>query len=283
MVVLGLLETSVARIFHDVLVRTATVLLPSTETAFASILLRESVDVAIIDPGAGVDHTIPDAAHPAASALAKVPHVPFVLYITGPTRSFTHTHSLLQLKPAGLLSRGDSTPAAILAAVREAAGLSLSRRVLAQITPRLESLPWRMRGVLWRILQDTDVSEKVDDLCESSSMTRRSFDRQLLKTGLASAQTFLECGRLLKAYARLQTSGSRCDDVVREMEYSSSRRLQNDSHSVLGMPPTAMRRLTANEFAARLGQALVRTNGSNGHDHVRSSVDVLSVHERPEG
>lgn len=283
MVVLGLLQASVARIFQDALARTATVLLPSTGAAFASLLLRGSVDVVVIDPGAGVDAAVPDAAHPAASALAKVPHVPFVLYITGPTGSFTHTHSLLQLKPTGLLHRGDSTPAAIIAAVRQAAGLSLPRRILTSIAPQMESLPWRMQGVLWRILEDADVTEKVDDLCEASGMTRRSFDRRLLRAGLASAQTFLEGGRLVKAYSRLQSSGFRCDDVVREMEYSSSRRLQNDSHSVLGMPPTTMRRLSVADFAARVGGALVRTNGSREYDHVGKSVDVSSVEASPGG
>jgi hypothetical protein len=153
MVVLGLLQSSVARILQDALARTATVLLPSNGTAFASHLVRGSVDVAVIDPGAAVDDAAPDAAHPAAMALAKVPHLPFVLYITGPTRSFAHTHSLLQLKPAGLLHRGDSTPAAIIAAVRHAAELSIPRRIMTFIAPHSETLPWRMQGVIRHVLE----------------------------------------------------------------------------------------------------------------------------------
>jgi AraC-like DNA-binding protein len=203
--------------------------------------------------------------------------VPFVLYITGPTHSFAHTHSLLQLKPAGLLHRGDSTPAAIIAAVRHAADLSIPRRIMTFIAPQLELLPWRMQGVIRRVLEDADVTETVDDLCEASGMTRRSFDRRLPKVGLSSGQTILEAGRVVKAYSGLQSAGSRCDDVVRDMEYSSSRRLQNDTHSVLGMSPTAMRRLSAADFAARVGQALLRPRKCRDDDQVRDSVDRPSL------
>jgi hypothetical protein len=59
----------------------------------------------------------------------------------------------------------------------------------------------------------------------------------------------------MKAYSLLQLDGARCDYVVREMEYSSSRRLQDDANSVLDMPPTAMRRLSVEKFAARVGVA----------------------------
>jgi methylphosphotriester-DNA--protein-cysteine methyltransferase len=144
------------------------------------------------------------------------------------------------------------------------------------IAPQFETLPWRMQGVIWRVLEDADVTETVDDLCEASGTTRRSFDRRLLKVGLESGQTILEAGRLVKAYSRLQSDGSRCDDVVREMEYSSSRRLQNDAQSVLGMPPKVMRRLRAADFAARVGQALLRPRMSGDADQVRASVDGSS-------
>lgn len=205
---------------------------------------------------------VAEDAHPAALALASVPHVPFLLYVTEALSSFAHTYSLLQLRPTGLIHRGAETPATLIATVRQAAQRSLPRRILMHVSARLASLPPGMQRVLWGIFEEADVTEKVDDLCAAANVTRRTFDRKLVNAGLASGQTFLAAARVVRAYALLQLDGARCDYVVREMEYSSSRRLQDDCNALLGMPPMAMRRLSVEEFAARVGVALERLNAS---------------------
>jgi hypothetical protein len=131
-------------------------LAPSVQlfTAGRVALLRGPVDVAIVDPVAGAQAVAPHEAHPAALALAKVPHVPFLLYVTGPTRCFAHTHSLLQLRPTGLIMRGEETPATLISTVRQAAEKSLPRRILTHVAKQMEALPSDMQRVLWRVFDD---------------------------------------------------------------------------------------------------------------------------------
>lgn len=281
MIVLGLVQTSRAQLFQECLAGTASVLLSTSGSAFASLLLRGPVDVAVVDPVAGAQDVVLNEAHPAALALAKVPHVPFLLYVTGPMQSFAHTHSLLQLRPTGLIMRGEETPATLISVVRQAAEKSLPRRILTHVAKQMETLPSDMQRVLQSVFEDPDVTEKVDDLCIAAGVTRRTFDRRLLTAGLASGQAFLEAGRVAKAYALLQLDGARCDYVVREMEYSSSRRLQDDSNSVLEMPPTAMRRLSVERFAARVGTALIRKGGGGEprRQVQRLPDDVSTMHQ----
>jgi AraC-like DNA-binding protein len=258
MIVLGLLEAPAGRLFQDALSRTATLLVSNSGDEFASLLLRRSVDAAVIDPAAGIEDVVPDGPYPAAIALARAPHVPFLLCFTKPTRSFAHTQSLLKLTPTGILHVRETEPHLIRSAVRALTDRSLPRRILSHIAQRMESLAPEMQRVIWQVFEEPDVHETVDDLRKAAGMSRRDFDRQLLRAGLAAALTFLRVGRLGTAYARLHGTGATCDEVVREMQYSSGRRLSSDSHAVLGIPPTAMRRLGVDEFAARLGAALVR-------------------------
>jgi hypothetical protein len=233
MIVLGLLQTFASQLMHHALARNAQVILSTSAAHFASLMRRDVVDVAVVDPGAcGTDECV--GPHPAVIALASAPHVPFLLYMSGATRSFDLTRSLFDLKPAGLLMRGiDDTPGAIVAAVRQGAAASLQGRIAQSIAPELDRVPERMRMVLRRIFVEPDVSENVSDLCEAADVPRRSFDRRLADAGLSSAWTFLAAGR-----------------------YSSGRRLQNDVKAVLDMTPTAMRQLDVSEFVERLRPAL---------------------------
>src|SRR5687768_14383785 len=165
MIVLGLLQTSAAQLVQDALSRSANVLLTASAMDFASALRHRVVDVALIDPGAG-DSTGVVGPHPAAVALASAPHIPFLLYMSGSTRSFDQTRSFFALKPTGLIMRGiDDTPASIITAVRQAADASLQSRIAQSIAPQLEKLPQQMQMVLRRIFDEPDVSENVRDLC----------------------------------------------------------------------------------------------------------------------
>jgi AraC-like DNA-binding protein len=256
MIVLGLLQTFASQLMHHALARNAQVILSTSAAHFASLMRRDVVDVAVVDPGAcGTDECV--GPHPAVIALASAPHVPFLLYMSGATRSFDLTRSLFDLKPAGLLMRGiDDTPGAIVAAVRQGAAASLQGRIAQSIAPELDRVPERMRMVLRRIFVEPDVSENVSDLCEAADVPRRSFDRRLADAGLSSAWTFLAAGRVVYAYRQLRRDGITCTEVAREMEYSSGRRLQNDVKAVLDMTPTAMRQLDVSEFVERLRPAL---------------------------
>jgi AraC-like DNA-binding protein len=259
MIVLGLLQTLAAQVVQDALARSASVLLSTTATDFASILRHRVVDVAVIDPGAGGDGTSAVSPHPAAVALASAPHVPFLLYMSTSTRSFDQTRSFFALKPTGLIMRGiDDTPASIISAVRQAADGSLQSRIGGSIAAQLERLPQRMQLVLRRIFEEPDVSENVMDLCEAAGEPRRTFDRRLDQAGLNSAWTFLAAGRVTQAYRQLHSGGVTCTEVAREMEYSSGRRLQNDTRTVLAMTPSAMRQLDVGAFVGLLAAALTR-------------------------
>lgn len=232
----------------------------ATASDFASQLRQRAVDVAVIDPGAGGDGVASVVPHPAAVALAGAPHVPFLLYVTGSSRSFDQTRTFFALKPTGLIMRGiDDTPTSIISAVRQAAGASLQSRIAQSIGPQLATLPQRMQMVLRRIFDQPDVSENVNDLRVAAGVPRRTFDRRLDDAGLSSAWTFLAAGRVAYAYRQLLPGGLTCTEVAREMEYSSGRRLQNDTRTVLAMTPTAMRRLKVEEFVVCVGAALVRS------------------------
>jgi len=274
MIVLSLLQASAAQLVHDALARSANVLLSTTPMDFASILLHRVVDVAVIDPWVGGDGTSAIGPHPAAVALASAPYIPFLLYMSGSTRSFDLTRSFCALKPAGLLVRGiDDTPATIISAVRQAADATLQSRIGQAIGPQLETLPERMQMALRRLFEELDVSENVGDLCVAAGARRRTFDRRLDGAGLSSAWTFLATGRVVCAYRQLRPGGITCTEVVREMDYSSGRRLQNDVKSILAMSPTGMRRLNVDEFVQRVAAALTQkamsTPGAVRLDRVR--------------
>jgi AraC-like DNA-binding protein len=275
MIVLGLLPTSAAQLVHDALARSASVLLTASAMDFASALRHRVVDVAVIDPGAGGDGVSAVGPHPAAVALASAPHIPFLLYMSGSTRSFDQTRSFFALKPTGLIMRGiDDTPSSIITAVRQAADASLQSRIAQSIAPQLERLPQRMQMVLRRIFEEPDVSENVKDLCVAAGVPRRTFDRRLDEAGLSSAWTFLAVGRVAYAYRQLRPGGNTCTGVAREMEYSSERRLQNDIRTVLAMTPTAMRQLFVEEFVDRVGRVLSRKNefAAERASHTRTPV-----------
>jgi AraC-like DNA-binding protein len=262
MIVLSLLQASAAQLVHDALARSANVLLSTTPTDFASMLLHRVVDVAVIDPWVGGDGTSAVRPHPAAVALASAPHVPFLLYMTGSTRSFDQIRSFFALKPTGLIMRGiDDSPASIISVVRQAADASLQSRIGHSIGPQLASLPQQMQMVLRRIFEEPDVSENVRDLCVAAGVPRRTFDRRLDEAGLSSAWMFLAVGRVAHAYRQLRPGGITCTEVAREMEYSSGRRLQNDTRTVLAMTPTAMRQIDVDVFVGRVGAALTRRGG----------------------
>ena len=258
MIVLGLLQTAAARLVQDALARSADVVLSNTAADFATTLRKRAVDVAVIDPGAE-GWTSAVGPHPAAVALSSAPHVPFLLYVSGPTRSLDLTRSFFELKPTGLIIRGiDDSPSSIISAVRQAADASLQSRIGQSIAPQLETLPHQMRMVLRRLFDEADVSENVSDLCAAAGVPRRSFDRRLGEAGLSSAWTFLAVGRVAFAYRQLRRGRITCTEVARAMEYSSGRRLQNDIRTVLAMTPTAMRQLEVEAFVERVRLALLR-------------------------
>jgi AraC-like DNA-binding protein len=275
MLVLDLLQTLAAQMVQEALARSAHVLLSSTATDFASMLRHRVVDVAVIDPVAGGDNVSAVGPHPAAVALASAPHVPFLLYMTGSTRSFDQIRSFFALKPTGLIMRGiDDSPAGIISVVRQAADASLQSRIGQSVGPQLESLPQQMQMVLRRIFEEPDVSENVRDLCVASGVPRRTFDRRLDEAGLSSAWMFLAVGRVAHAYRQLRPGGITCTEVAREMEYSSGRRLQNDTRTVLAMTPTAMRQLDVEAFVGRIGAALTRRSEA---DTPRSEAAALDA------
>lgn len=259
MIVLGLLQNPTVRLMQDALSRSAQVLVSSNSSMFANMLRREAVDVAVVDPTAGGRFFI--GVNPAAAALAGAPHVPFLLYLSRSTGSSADDRAFLQLGPSGLLLRGsDDTPSGIISAIRQAAESSLPNRVMHIIAQHMERLPHSMQVVLRRVFEEADVTEHVSDLCDSSGVPRRTFDRRLDEAGLESAWMMLAAGRVVSAYRQLRADGATCDEVARGMEYSSGRRLYQDVKAVLNTTPTEMRRLEVGEFARRVGEALVRGN-----------------------
>jgi hypothetical protein len=170
--------------------------------------------------------------------------------------------ALLAVSRAGvrevLISGVDDDPASIRRVLDLLTGESLGGRVLSCLAPSLAAMPDTLRAAVTAMFLRPDAADTPHRLAGRAGITRRSLDRWVARSGLASARLLVAAPKLLIAYGQLRRAELSMASVAARAGYGSARSLERQCEALLGMRPAVLRtRLTPEAFAQALARGLV--------------------------
>ena len=170
--------------------------------------------------------------------------------------------ALLALSRAGIrdvLIRGvDDDAPSLRRAIDKLRQETLGGRVLGALAPALQLLPEPLRAAVATRFIRPDAADTPHRLAAHAGMNRRSLDRWVARSGIASARLLVAAPKLLLAYDQLRQPDSSVAEVAALVGYSSPRSLERQCQVLLGTRPSALRRaMPPDAFAAALARGLV--------------------------
>ena len=170
--------------------------------------------------------------------------------------------TLLVLAPAGVrevLIRGvDDDAPSLRRALEKVRQETLGGRVLGGLAPALELMPEPLRIAVTSRFVRPDASDTPHRLAAHAGMNRRSLDRWVARSGIASARLLVAAPKLLLAYDQLRQPDSSVADVAVLVGYSSPRSLERQCQLLLGTRPAVLRRtMGPDAFASALARGLL--------------------------
>lgn len=120
----------------------------------------------------------------------------------------------------------------------------------------LTLVPSPLAMAIRRLFSDHSTTVDRDALVGMACMSRRSVDRWLARTGIASLGRLLGAARLLRAHRAVGLGGSTLERAAAMAGFSSERSLALHMRTLLGETPSALRRLSTPEISERLANVL---------------------------
>ena len=226
-------------------------------SSLEELIRTEPVDVVVIDPRDGLVVRIDEV----RDLLQRFPSLPLVVYTT---LSPAVTQALVQLAANGLQTvvlRGfDDDALRFRALLERLPEYELSDQLLAMLREPLEAAPAVLRRVIVRCVRSPHEFQDVNDLARATGVTRRTFDRWMGMVGISS-KSLVKISRAVRAYHLMRDPGYRLSDIGRKVGYPETRLFARHVRQVTGLVPSSLRRrLEPEEFIARLGELLRRTD-----------------------
>lgn len=170
--------------------------------------------------------------------------------------------ALLSLARAGVrdvLIRGiDDDAPSLRRAVDRLRQETLGGRVLRALAPALDLLPEPLRAAVVARFAHPDPADTPHRLAAQAGMNRRSLDRWMARSGIASARLLVAAPKLLMAYDQLRQADRSVADAAALVGYSSARSLERQCQVLVGARPAAFRTIMSpDRFAAALARGLL--------------------------
>lgn len=139
---------------------------------------------------------------------------------------------------------------------------TLGGRVLGALAPALEVMPEPLRTAITARFVRPDAADTPHRLAANAGMNRRSLDRWVARSGIASARLLVAAPKLVLAYDQLRQPDATVADVAVRVGYSSPRSLERQCQLLVGARPVALRRtMGPDAFAAALARGLLAARG----------------------
>ena len=145
--------------------------------------------------------------------------------------------------------------------------MRMGREVLEALAGPLGRVPHTLVRAIEKLFRSPHSFRDVEDLAFAAGMNRRTLDRWLDKSGLASARTLLLAARLLRAYHFLRDPRSRLEEVTTKVGYASSRSFARQVRAATGLTPSALRLRTGPEqFMTQMTMLLRRQTAERSEE-----------------
>jgi AraC-like DNA-binding protein len=224
-----------------------------------AVLLHTDIDIAVIDPELVAAPDLPKL----LDVLSRHAGVRVVSYTAVSPMAMRAQMVMAERGHRDLVIRGfDDAPAQLRALLEGLHGNTLSNALLARLRPALDRLTPPVSRAVEELFRSPATVDSAADLSRRAGMLhRRRLYEELVQAGWQSAQILLRAARTLRAYAYLAQGGIRVREVARYLGYGTARGLANDVRAITGCLPSLLtRRLTADEFTARVARAVLRSD-----------------------
>jgi AraC-like DNA-binding protein len=233
----------------------ATAKVAHTWDSLESLLRAVTVDVAVVDPAVGGNHSASlghlatiRRAHPSLEILLYVASEPSMLRLVGQLGRIGLTDVIV----AGV----DDDPAALRARLTGSPRGAVAEAVLATVMTRLLGSPL-LAPAVQRLFQRPRRYRAVGDLAADAGVSLSTLHRQLRNARVRSPRRLIVAARLAIARDLMDRSGQPMHAVADQAGFSDRDALTVAMREVIGMTPTQARRLLQREpFAARLVASL---------------------------
>ena len=235
----------------------------TTWGALVSDLHHRRCDVAIVDPCAGGDHCAQGRLSALTHAMALVPSIPVIGYVSVTACAIRVVQALVRSGAPEIVIRGvDDSRDALAGAIHRAVATCGWGSVVSAVEALLRALPFPVATAIQAAFTHPERVRAVSDLATAARMTRRSLDRWLARAGFSSARTVLSCARANAAFHLLAGGSTRVAEAALLVGYSSSRSLTRELSAIAGCPASEVTRVSRDTFAATIGRRLVRRQSS---------------------
>jgi len=235
----------------------------STWGALVSDLHHRRCDVAIVDPCAGGDHRAQGRLSALTQAMALVPSIPVIGYVSVTASAIRVVQALVHSGAPEIVIRGvDDSLDALAGAIHRALATCGWGGVVGAVEAPLQALPLPVASAIRAAFTHPEQVRSVSDLAAAARTTRRSLDRWLARAGLSPARTVLSCARVNAAVHLLAGGSVRVAEAARLVGYSSSRSLTRELSAITGRPASDVTQVSRDAFAVTVSRRLVRQRTS---------------------
>lgn len=233
----------------------------TTWEATLSGLHVERCDIAVIDPCAGSASVMPARLDSLSQVFHARPATPIIGYVSVSAAAMRAVHGLVRLGVTEIVIRGvDDSTEALATTIHRTVASNIAACVVRTVGTPFESLPHAVALAIEEAFLHPSHVRSVADLAAAAKTTRRSLDRWLARSGIASARTVLACARVNGAFQLLASGTLRLRQAAASLGYPSARSLARDVYAVTGYPVSAIPlRLSRQIFVATLERRLLRT------------------------
>jgi AraC-like DNA-binding protein len=228
---------------------------------FFDALERGAPDVLVIDPRLVPPRSMQPFIQAVRNAAAPV--------LAHTALTSLGMRALLSLSQAGIrevLIRGvDDDAPSLRRAIDRLRQETLGGRVLGGLASALRIMPEPLRAAVTARFVHPDASDTPHRLAAQAGINRRSLDRWVARSGIASARLLVAAPKLLLAYDQLRQPEISVADVAALVGYSSPRSLERQCQVLLGTRPAALRQtLPPDAFASALARGLLTARDPGG-------------------
>jgi AraC-like DNA-binding protein len=222
--------------------------------ALTQVIRTHPVDVAVVDPRDGGTMRTEEL----RQLLEQYASLPVVVYTTLTPEALRATVELAKHGVQHVVLRGfDDEPRRFRALLERLPAYAMSERLLETLAGPLAGAPAAMVRAVERMFRSPHGFHDVCDLAAAAGMTRRSLDRWLDRTGVASAKTLVVGARMLRAYHYMRDEGYLLEDVAAKLGYPTARLFARQMRLMTGLMPSAVReRVGPEDFVAMLAARL---------------------------
>ena len=215
-----------------------------------SLVRREPVDVAVIDPVGTARSMVRET----VELLHRFPSLPVMLYTSLAPSALK---AVAELAPHGVrhvvIHRYEDQPSRFLELIERLPEHALGEAVLDRLATPLSKLPPTLATAVERLVRRPHLYGNVEALAAAAGVTVRTVYRHVESAGFSSPRSLLVGARLLRAYSYLRDPGHSVEDIAVKLGYTEPRIFTRNAREALGLTPTALRRaLAPDAFLERL-------------------------------